>query len=90
VFTGSGMQPLLPYLLGAPHPAGDRLVDSQTCLRADDIDEVGDSRHTTFFEMLRWSARGAHRGAGPLPGGQGGVVQFGGTPHPRRPPVAGG
>lgn len=56
LFTGSGMQPLLPYLLGAPHPAGDRLVDSQTCLRAEDIDEVGDSRHTTFFEMLgNWS-----------------------------------
>ncbi|WP_203919196.1 alanine--tRNA ligase [Rugosimonospora africana] len=56
LFTGSGMQPLLPYLLGAPHPAGDRLVDSQTCLRAEDIDEVGDTRHTTFFEMLgNWS-----------------------------------
>jgi alanyl-tRNA synthetase len=52
LFTGSGMQPLIPYLLGASHPAGDRLVDSQTCFRAEDIDEVGDNRHTTFFEML--------------------------------------
>lgn len=50
------MQPLLPYLLGEPHPAGLRLVDSQTCLRAQDIDDVGDNRHTTFFEMLgNWS-----------------------------------
>ena len=56
LFTGSGMQPLLPYLLGEEHPAGKRLVDSQTCLRAQDIDEVGDNRHTTFFEMLgNWS-----------------------------------
>ncbi len=56
LFTGSGMQPLIPYLLGQPHPAGDRLVDSQPCFRAEDIDEVGDSRHTTFFEMLgNWS-----------------------------------
>ena len=56
LFTGSGMQPLLPYLLGADHPAGTRLTDSQTCLRAQDIDEVGDNRHTTFFEMLgNWS-----------------------------------
>ena len=56
LFTGSGMQPLLPYLLGADHPAGRRLTDSQTCLRAQDIDEVGDNRHTTFFEMLgNWS-----------------------------------
>ena len=56
LFTGSGMQPLLPYLLGEEHPAGQRLVDSQTCLRAQDIDEVGDNRHTTFFEMLgNWS-----------------------------------
>ncbi|MBP9667399.1 alanine--tRNA ligase [Candidatus Saccharibacteria bacterium] len=56
LFTGSGMQPLVPYLLGQPHPRGMRLVDSQTCLRAQDIDEVGDNRHTTFFEMLgNWS-----------------------------------
>lgn len=56
LFTGSGMQPLLPYLLGENHPGGVRLVDSQTCLRAQDIDSVGDNRHTTFFEMLgNWS-----------------------------------
>ncbi|HSX28281.1 MAG TPA: alanine--tRNA ligase [Candidatus Saccharimonadales bacterium] len=56
LFTGSGMQPLLPYLLGEEHPDGTRLVDSQTCLRAQDIEEVGDNRHTTFFEMLgNWS-----------------------------------
>jgi alanyl-tRNA synthetase len=56
LFTGSGMQPLLPYLLGQEHPEGNRLVDSQTCLRAQDIEEVGDNRHTTFFEMLgNWS-----------------------------------
>ncbi len=56
LFTGSGMQPLLPYLLGEKHPKGVRLVDSQTCLRAQDIEEVGDNRHTTFFEMLgNWS-----------------------------------
>ncbi|MBI3983722.1 alanine--tRNA ligase [Candidatus Microgenomates bacterium] len=52
LFTGSGMQPLLPYLLGQKHPAGKKLVNSQTCFRAEDIAEVGDSRHTTFFEML--------------------------------------
>ncbi len=56
LFTGSGMQSLLPYLLGENHPAGNRLVDSQTCLRAQDIEDVGDNRHTTFFEMLgNWS-----------------------------------
>lgn len=56
LFTGSGMQPLLPYLLGESHPAGIRLVDSQTCIRAQDIEDVGDNRHTTFFEMLgNWS-----------------------------------
>jgi len=56
LFTGSGMQPLLPYLLGQKHPEGVRLVDSQTCLRSQDIEEVGDNSHTTFFEMLgNWS-----------------------------------
>ncbi len=56
LFTGSGMQPLIPYLLGEKHPAGTRLVNSQPCLRAQDIEEVGDNRHTTFFEMLgNWS-----------------------------------
>ena len=56
LFTGSGMQPLIPYLLGEPHQEGTRLTDSQTCLRAQDIEEVGDNRHTTFFEMLgNWS-----------------------------------
>ncbi len=56
LFTGSGMQPLIPYLLGEPHQDGTRLTDSQTCLRAQDIEEVGDNRHTTFFEMLgNWS-----------------------------------
>ena len=56
LFTGSGMQPLVPYLLGAPHPAGNRLANSQKCFRSMDIEEVGDNRHTTFFEMLgNWS-----------------------------------
>ena len=56
LFTGSGMQPLLPFLLGEPHPAGKQVVDSQPAFRAEDIDEVGDNRHTTFFEMLgNWS-----------------------------------
>lgn len=56
LFTSSGMQPLVPYLLGQPHPAGKRLVNSQKSFRAQDIDEVGDTSHTTFFEMLgNWS-----------------------------------
>ncbi len=56
LFTGSGMQPMIPYLLGKTHPDGVRITDSQTCLRSQDIDEVGDNRHTTFFEMLgNWS-----------------------------------
>ena len=56
LFTGSGMQPLLPYLLGQDHSQGTKLADSQTCLRAQDIEDVGDNRHTTFFEMLgNWS-----------------------------------
>ncbi len=56
LFTGSGMQPLVPYLLGTPHPEGKRVTNSQRSFRAEDIDEVGDNRHTTFFEMLgNWS-----------------------------------
>ncbi|HXH26678.1 MAG TPA: alanine--tRNA ligase [Candidatus Acidoferrum sp.] len=56
LFTGSGMQPMVPYLLGETHPEGMRVADSQTVFRAQDIDEVGDYRHTTFFEMLgNWS-----------------------------------
>lgn len=56
LFTGSGMQPLVPYLLGQEHPSGTRLVNSQKCFRSGDIEEVGDNRHTTFFEMLgNWS-----------------------------------
>ena len=56
LFTGSGMQPLIKYLLGETAPAGTRIVDSQKCFRSEDIDEVGDNRHTTFFEMLgNWS-----------------------------------
>lgn len=56
LFTGSGMQPMVPYLLGETHPKGVRVSDSQKCFRADDIEEVGDNRHTTFFEMLgNWS-----------------------------------
>lgn len=56
LFTGSGMQPLVPYLMGETHPKGTRITDSQKCFRAEDIDEVGDTSHTTFFEMLgNWS-----------------------------------
>lgn len=56
LFTTAGMHPLVPYLLGAPHPAGRRLVDAQKCIRTGDIDEVGDSTHHTFFEMMgNWS-----------------------------------
>jgi len=56
LFTSAGMQPLVPYLLGEAHPMGKRLVDSQPSIRTQDIDEVGDNRHTTFFEMLgNWS-----------------------------------
>ncbi len=56
LFTGSGMQPLLPYLLGQPHPEGTRLTDSQPSMRLQDIEDVGDPRHTTVFEMLgNWS-----------------------------------
>lgn len=56
LFTTAGMHPLVPYLLGAAHPAGVRLTDVQKCVRTGDIDEVGDSSHLTFFEMLgNWS-----------------------------------
>lgn len=56
LFTTAGMHPLVPFLLGEPHPMGKRLVDFQKCLRTDDIDEVGDDIHVTFLEMLgNWS-----------------------------------
>jgi len=56
LFTTAGMHPLVPYILGEPHPAGKRLTDVQKCMRTDDIDEVGDPSHCTFFEMLgNWS-----------------------------------
>ena len=56
LFTGSGMQQLVPYLLGEPHPQGKRIFDIQPCFRSQDIEEVGDNRHTTFFEMMgNWS-----------------------------------
>ena len=56
LFTTAGMQPLVPYLLGEKHPAGKRLVDYQKCVRTNDIEEVGDNRHLTYFEMLgNWS-----------------------------------
>ena len=56
LFTTAGMHPLVPYLMGTPHPAGTRLTDVQKCIRTGDIDDVGDSSHLTFFEMLgNWS-----------------------------------
>jgi alanyl-tRNA synthetase len=56
LFTTAGMHPLVPYLMGEKHPAGNRLTDAQKCIRTDDIDEVGDATHHTFFEMMgNWS-----------------------------------
>lgn len=56
LFTTAGMHPLVPYLMGAAHPAGKRLTDVQKCVRTGDIDSVGDASHLTFFEMLgNWS-----------------------------------
>ncbi|MDD5606313.1 MAG: alanine--tRNA ligase-related protein, partial [Candidatus Pacebacteria bacterium] len=56
LFVSSGMQPLVPYLLGEPHPGGKRICNSQKAFRAEDIEEIGDNRHNTFFEMLgNWS-----------------------------------
>ena len=59
LFTTAGMQPLVPYLLGEKHPSGTRLTDYQKCVRTNDIEEVGDNRHLTYFEMLgNWSLGG--------------------------------
>ncbi|MBQ7508228.1 MAG: alanine--tRNA ligase, partial [Spirochaetales bacterium] len=56
LFTTAGMHPLVPYILGQPHPAGKRLTDYQKCIRTGDIDSVGDPHHLTCFEMLgNWS-----------------------------------
>jgi alanyl-tRNA synthetase len=56
LFTGSGMQPMVVYLLGEKHPLGQKIVDCQKCFRTQDIEEIGDNRHTTVFEMLgNWS-----------------------------------
>src|SRR5574344_1942070 len=56
LFTTAGMQPLVPYLLGEKHPGGVRLASAQKCVRTDDIEEVGDETHHTFFEMMgNWS-----------------------------------
>ncbi|MHA1906369.1 MAG: alanine--tRNA ligase-related protein, partial [Candidatus Thorarchaeota archaeon] len=56
LFTSAGMHPLVPFLLGEPHPEGTRIVNYQKCVRTTDIDEVGDNTHNTFFEMLgNWS-----------------------------------
>jgi len=59
LFTGSGMQPMIVYLLGEKHPSGDDLADSQKCLRTGDLEETGDNSHLTFFEMIgRWKLKG--------------------------------
>src|SRR3989338_3405216 len=56
LFNTAGMQPLVPYLMGAKHPKGDRLVNVQKCVRTTDIEDIGDKTHATFFEMLgNWS-----------------------------------
>ena len=80
LFTSSGMQPLVPYLLGQEHPMGKRLVNVQNSFRAQDIDEVGDNRHTTFFRMLgNWSlgdpASPARLDSAKRDGGQGGYFK---------------
>jgi alanyl-tRNA synthetase len=56
LFNTAGMQPLIPYLMGESHPYGTRLCDYQKCIRTNDLDEIGDTTHHTFFEMLgNWS-----------------------------------
>ena len=63
LFTGSGMQPMVPYLLGEKHPIGNEIMDIQKCLRTVDIEEVGDMSHLTFFEMIgRWEFRADEHG----------------------------